>query len=170
VSDIYRTLRRDIDEALHPVGMSVHSGKFTTRIDLVMRLLKERDRLQATLDAATAERDAARNQMLDMAGEYNAMEAALNAANDLSHARAVEIDRLQDELDAANAEVERVVEINSAIAAAALDRGMRLQAELAAANTDRDRLREALKDAYFCRLSLERFEALTATPTAGGGM
>jgi len=77
---------------------------------LINDLWTEVQRLQAALDAANAERDAARNQMLDMAGEYNAMEAALNAANDLSHARAVEIDRLQDELDAANADRERLRE------------------------------------------------------------
>ena len=45
MTDIYFQLRRDIESALHPKGMSVHSGKFTTRIDLVQRLLKERDQL-----------------------------------------------------------------------------------------------------------------------------
>ena len=46
MTDIYRTLRRDVEAALHPVGMSAHDGRITTRLDLVMRLLKERE-LQA---------------------------------------------------------------------------------------------------------------------------
>ena len=46
-TDIYRPLQRDIDSALHRVGISAHNGKFTTRLDLVIRLLAERDRLRA---------------------------------------------------------------------------------------------------------------------------
>ena len=50
MSDIYSHLRRDIKSALNPVGMSVHNGKFTTRLDLVIRLLAERDQLLNELD------------------------------------------------------------------------------------------------------------------------
>lgn len=49
-SDVYRPIRRDIEAALNPNGMSVHNGKFSTRIDLVMRLLDEVDQLRHERD------------------------------------------------------------------------------------------------------------------------
>lgn len=56
--DIYRDLRRDIENAIKPQGMSVHDGKVRARVDLIARALAE-------IDALRAETERLRSQALD---------------------------------------------------------------------------------------------------------
>lgn len=129
-------IRREVDRALNPHGMSLHSGKVTLDISHVQRALVLLD-AQAQRDAARAEVERLRDAYLERLSaittattERDAALAEVARLNEMWHRLHREFTQIQAERDAARAEV------------ADLRGGIdRRNEELAAALRERDALR-----------------------------